>query len=199
MPSPHGVLPEHLLFAPLDQVSVVCVVVCVVVVVSVVCVVVFTYHLTLLCTQITPLNVCCCDFAADREPQCPNTSYSVPSASILNDIHSFLTVSIQEPSDDAFAGISLPTGNAQSAQEAIASTNLDSVVILGHSLGGYVTVTMFSGMHMPVLQDPYHALHHSVALHILSSHELKSVDTIMIITMARCQELLVSRNIRSVV
>lgn len=62
---------------------------------------------------------------------------------MLDDVHTFLTTSIEGPSNDAFAGITLPP----SALNAVASTNLESVVLLGHSLGGIVAVEIISGEH----------------------------------------------------
>ena len=79
--------------------------------------------------------------AAVRASHCSNTSYSVPTASIFNDIHSLLKSSLSSPGDQSYAGTTLPSD----AQTAMKTTNVDSAVLLAHSLGGLVALQMITG------------------------------------------------------
>ena len=90
--------------------------------------------------------------AALREAQCPNTSWSAPTASVFNDVHTLLNNIIHKKD---LAPFTFGPRMDASAQTAIQSAKLDSVVIIGHSFGVATAVAMVQG-------KPY--LHHTVRL-----------------------------------
>ncbi len=79
--------------------------------------------------------------AAVREPQCPNNSWGAVSATALNDVHTFLVSALHQNPNPATLLPPIPVA----AQSAIKSVNLDSVVLIGHSLGGQVAVNILAG------------------------------------------------------
>ena len=79
--------------------------------------------------------------AAVREPQCPNNSWGAVSATALNDVHTFLASALHQNPDLATLLPSIPAA----AQSAIKSVDLDSVVLIGHSLGAQVAVNILAG------------------------------------------------------
>ena len=80
--------------------------------------------------------------AALREPQCPNNSWSSPTATIFGDVHSLLAYWAGQGSLPA--GFDAPSFPA-AAKIAINNTNLASAVILGHSAGGRVANDIVTG------------------------------------------------------
>ncbi len=79
--------------------------------------------------------------AAVREPQCPNNSWGAVSASALNDVYTFLESALHQKPDPATLLPPIPVA----AQSAIKTVNLDSVVLIGHSLGAQVAVNILAG------------------------------------------------------
>ncbi|KAL0052254.1 hypothetical protein WJX82_010791 [Trebouxia sp. C0006] len=77
-----------------------------------------------------------------REPQCPNNSWGAVSATALNDVHTFLASALHQNPNPATRLPPIPVA----AQSAIKSVDLDSVVLLGHSLGGQVAVNILAGI-----------------------------------------------------
>jgi len=63
------------------------------------------------------------------------------SASALNDVHTFLASALHQNPNPATLLPPIPVA----AQSAIKSVNLDSVVLIGHSLGGQVAVNILAG------------------------------------------------------
>ncbi|KAL0026838.1 hypothetical protein WJX77_005686 [Trebouxia sp. C0004] len=80
-----------------------------------------------------------CD-AAVREPQCPNNSWGAVSAAALNDVHTFLASALHQNPDPANLQPPIPAA----AQSAIKSVNMDSVVLMGHSLVPQVAVNILA-------------------------------------------------------
>ena len=77
-----------------------------------------------------------------REPQCPNNSWSAPTASVYNDVYTLLYNAIRHKE---FAPFSLGPQLDAAAQKAIRPTKLDYVVIFGHSFGVSTAAAMVSG------------------------------------------------------
>lgn len=86
-----------------------------------------------------------CNVAANREPQCPNNSWSTPTASIFNDVYTFLSSNLRKTSTSTFPTLPI------AAIAQIESVNLEAVVMLGHSLGGSVAVDILTGSVHPSL------------------------------------------------
>ena len=80
--------------------------------------------------------------AALREPQCPNTSWSAPTASVFNDVHTLLHNIIHHKDLGPFT---VGPKMDASAQTAIRLAKLDSVVIFGHSFGAATAAAMVQG------------------------------------------------------
>ena len=80
--------------------------------------------------------------AALREPQCPNTSWSAPTASVFNDVHTLLHNPIHQKDLGPF---NVGPRMDASAQTAIQTAKLDSVVIFGHLFGAATAATMIQG------------------------------------------------------
>lgn len=99
---------------------------------------------TLRCTYVchTCNKSCSLLDAAVREPQCPNNSWSAPTASVFNDVHTLLYNVVHAKE---FGPSSLGPHLEANARKAIQSTKLDSVVILGHSFGVQTAIAMVSG------------------------------------------------------
>ncbi len=79
--------------------------------------------------------------AAVREPQCPNNSWGAVSAAALIDVHTVLASALHQNPDPATLLPPIPAA----AQSAIKTVDLDSVVLIGHSLGAQVAVNILAG------------------------------------------------------
>lgn len=105
--------------------------------------------------------------AATREPQCSNTSYDSPTATLLRDVHNVLTHwTGQRPFASNFPTPPL----SLDAQTAIKEVNVDSAVVLGHSAGGRVAVDMVTGEFLPITCSKSSVLH----VHCLYTSSLES-------------------------